>query len=70
LKLFLGHAGWGAGQLEGEIESGAWLTMPASFEYVFYEGEDLWETVTRKIGKRTLQSMLHIRHIPDDPTLN
>jgi putative transcriptional regulator len=70
LKLFLGHAGWGAGQLEGEIESGAWLTMPASFEYVFYEGEDLWETVTRKIGERTLQSMLHIRHIPDDPTLN
>jgi len=70
LKLFLGHAGWGAGQLEGEIESGAWLTLPASFEHIFYEGEDLWETITRKIGKRTLQSMLQIRHIPDDPTLN
>ena len=70
LKLFLGHAGWGAGQLEGEIESGAWLTMPASFEHVFYKGEDLWETASRKIGEQVLKSMLNLKHIPEDPTLN
>jgi len=70
LKLFLGHAGWGAGQLESEIEAGAWITMPADFEHVFYQGEDLWEKVIKKIGEQTLQSLLDLKHIPDDPTLN
>ena len=70
LKLFLGHAGWGAGQLEGEIESGAWLTMPAASEHVFYKGEDLWETVSNILGEQVLKSMLNLKHIPKDPTLN
>jgi len=70
LKLFLGHAGWGAGQLESEIEAGAWITMPADFEHVFYQGEDLWERVIKKIGNQTLLSMLDLKHIPEDPTLN
>jgi putative transcriptional regulator len=35
----LGYAGWGPGQLEGELAENAWLTVPASAEIVF-ETED------------------------------
>ena len=27
-RLFLGYAGWGAGQLEGELGEDAWITVP------------------------------------------
>lgn len=35
VAVFLGYAGWGAGQLEGELEANAWLTAPASREVLF-----------------------------------
>ena len=37
-----GYAGWSAGQLEGEIERGGWITVPADEALVFdddYEGK-------------------------------
>ncbi len=33
--LTLGHAGWGAGQLEEEIASNGWLTVPAEASIIF-----------------------------------
>lgn len=70
LRVFLGHAGWGPGQLENELEEGAWQTTPATAETIFYDGSDLWETVRRQIAGATLKSMLHIKHVPDDPSMN
>jgi len=70
IKVFLGHAGWGPGQLEQELNAGAWLTMPATVEYIFCDASDLWETVTREIGRSTLQSILHLKHVPKDPSTN
>ena len=29
VRIFVGHAGWGEGQLERELQQGAWLTSPA-----------------------------------------
>jgi len=69
-KMFVGHAGWGPGQLEGELEVGAWFTREATPELVFYEGDDLWERVLREIHRTTLQSVLNLKHIPEDPSLN
>lgn len=69
-KLFVGHAGWGPGQLDGELEVGAWFTQEATAEHVFYEGDDLWEQVLHHIRRATLRSVLNLKNIPDDPSLN
>lgn len=69
-KLFVGHSGWGSGQLESELRQGAWLTTPASREYVFFDEDLLWMKLTRQIGANLLRSMLKIKQVPDDPTLN
>ena len=69
-RLFVGHAGWGSGQLEDELKQGAWLTTPATAAYVFYEGDDLWKTVAGQIGSSLLSSALKVKNIPDDPSMN
>ncbi len=70
LKLFVGHSGWGAKQLEDELQQGAWLTTPAKAEYVFLEDEGLWKRVTSEVGRGMLHSMVKIKEVPDDPSLN
>lgn len=51
VRLFLGYAGWGAGQLEAELSQGAWLSAPVSGEVVFdVPAEDMWEHVVRGLG--------------------
>jgi putative transcriptional regulator len=70
MKIFVGHSGWGPGQLDSELEEGAWLTTPSTAELVFFDSSELWVTVSRLIGRTMMQSMLHIKDIPDDPTVN
>jgi putative transcriptional regulator len=42
--LAFGYAGWGAGQLEGEIARHGWFTAPADADLVFdAERDTLWE---------------------------
>jgi len=43
-RVFSGYAGWGAGQLESELASGAWLIVPATGALLFdTPPEDLWD---------------------------
>jgi len=70
LKVFFGHAGWGPGQLDNEIQAGGWLILPATTEYIFHRGDDLWERVSRQAARATLHSMLKIKHCPEDPSMN
>jgi putative transcriptional regulator len=51
LRLFLGYAGWGAGQLDAELGIGSWLPAPPSLGAVFGpEGEANWRRVVRSVG--------------------
>ena len=51
VRLFLGYAGWGPGQLEHEMAEGAWLVVPASSDVVFDVACDaMWDHVVRSIG--------------------
>ena len=48
---YSGYAGWGPGQLEREIEEGAWVHAPADPHSVFdIEPEKMWGDVLRNQG--------------------
>jgi putative transcriptional regulator len=66
-RVFAGYAGWGAGQLEAELEVDSWIVEPALPEDVFTEQpEKLWSDVLlRKGGEYALLSTM-----PPDPSLN
>lgn len=70
LRLYSGHAGWGSGQLEGEMEAGGWLTTRATVDDVFADHETIWKTVTQRIGLEIMAPELHFEHVPPDPSLN
>jgi putative transcriptional regulator len=69
-KIFIGHAGWGAGQLDNEINEGAWRTLSASAEQIFSTADDLWENIFRELGQSLMKSMLNTEQLPPDPTVN
>jgi putative transcriptional regulator len=49
--FMLGYAGWGAGQLEGELMDNSWLTVPADLEVLFHTpDEQKWKKAAQKFG--------------------
>jgi putative transcriptional regulator len=65
VRVYAGHAGWGPGQLESELEREAWLIERASAKDPFGEG-DLWaRLLERRGGKYAVLATM-----PDDPSLN
>ncbi len=50
LRVFMGYAGWGQGQLEIELAQGAWVVAPLSPATVFDVPADrMWEHVLREM---------------------
>lgn len=53
-KLFLGHSGWGGGQLEKEIERGDWLLQNTTPDFIFDVPEKyMWSQAARTLGIET-----------------
>lgn len=66
-RVFAGYAGWGPGQLDGELEEGSWIVEPALPEDVFTSNPDaLWSDVLRRKGGPFGVLAL----MPPDPSLN
>jgi putative transcriptional regulator len=65
VRVYAGYAGWGPGQLDGELEQDAWLVLPARAGDPFADG-DIWSEALRRNGGgyRLLATM------PSDPSLN
>ena len=65
LRVFAGYAGWGAGQLDGELEQEAWIIEDAHPDDPF-GGGDLWaDVLARKGGEYAL-----LARMPPDPSVN
>lgn len=67
LRVFAGHAGWSAGQLDSEVESGGWFVVDAAPDDIFAaEPEGLWASVLRRQGGR----LAMYATAPAHPSLN
>lgn len=67
LRVYAGYAGWSPGQLEAEIDEGAWYVVGAEPADVFAaEPERLW----RDILHRQDGDLAFLATYPDDPGLN
>jgi putative transcriptional regulator len=66
-RVFAGYAGWGAGQLEAELEEHSWVVEPALAGDVFHpEPDRIWDDVLRRKGR----SFDLMRLMPVDPSMN
>ena len=66
-RVFAGYAGWGAGQLEGELEESAWILEGALPADVFADDpEALWSAVVRRKGGDAAL----LATLPFDPSTN
>jgi putative transcriptional regulator len=51
VRLFMGYAGWGPGQLEHELQESAWLICDVARDLVFEtEASAMWEAAIRRLG--------------------
>jgi putative transcriptional regulator len=66
-RVFAGHAGWGPGQLEGELAEEAWIVEPPRRNEVFTDDpEGLWAAILRRKGRE----FALLATMPEDPSLN
>ena len=67
LRIFRGYAGWGPGQLDGELTRGGWFTVDA-------ETTDLWSEQPDGLYERVLRrqqgDLRWFANVPEDPSLN
>ena len=67
IRVFAGYAGWGPGQLEGEIAAGGWFVVDAdAADPLSPAPQDLWPTVLR----RQRGTLALFATYPDDPSMN
>jgi putative transcriptional regulator len=67
IRVFAGYAGWGAGQLEDEMESGSWYVVDSTPDDVLTPDADgLWARVLR----RQPGELAWLSTRPTDPDLN
>lgn len=57
VRVYAGHASWGPGQLEGEIEEGAWFATRATPDFVFHDHpESIWGELLRRGSQRSVKA--------------
>ncbi len=67
LRVFVGYAGWGPGQLDEELAAGAWFVVDTATNDPFAtDPERLWHDVLRRQRGRVAM----FAHFPEDPTAN
>jgi putative transcriptional regulator len=66
-RAFLGYAGWGGGQLDGEVARDDWIVADFAADDAFTDEPDgLWSRVLRRKGG----SYALLARLPPDPSLN
>jgi putative transcriptional regulator len=67
VRIFSGYAGWGPGQLDHELEAGAWWVVAAEPADILSDQPDrLW----RAVLARQPVDLARFSRFPDDPSVN
>ncbi|WP_372751189.1 YqgE/AlgH family protein [Labilibaculum sp.] len=67
IRFFAGYAGWGAGQLNDEINENSWLVSQLEVDEIMNcDNEKLWEKSLRKMGGRYKMWS----NFPENPGMN
>lgn len=69
-RIFSGYSGWAAGQLEGELKVGGWMTLEASYDFVFGEPDTLWKKASQAIGEQITRVLVDKSKQPAEPSRN
>ncbi|MDZ4819561.1 MAG: YqgE/AlgH family protein [Planctomycetota bacterium] len=70
--FFAGYAGWSEGQLEQEIEAGAWYAQSVTASQLQSDSPLEWDDCLKQARRQQsfLIDVLNIREIPSDPSNN
>lgn len=56
VRVYAGHAAWGPGQLQSEIESGSWFATRATAEFVFHDDPaSIWGELVQRASQRSVR---------------
>jgi putative transcriptional regulator len=66
-RAYVGYSGWGPGQLEFEMKTGSWITIPADPNIVFEKDPSrIWPDIVGTL----VYDYRHYADMPVDPSLN
>lgn len=65
IKFFVGYAGWGAGQLEEEMNENSWY-ISKNYKKIFRDHDAMWSDVLIRMGGKYKLAAFY----PEDPSLN
>ena len=66
-RAYLGYSGWGPGQLESEMKTGSWITLPADSTMVFEKNPaEVWREILLTLG----DPYRKYADMPFDPSCN
>ena len=66
-KYFAGYSGWSSGQLDNEMDSGAWILTPAEKSLVFASPDAMWKRIITQV---TIGKHVDVDRMPEDPSVN
>ena len=69
-KIFVGYAGWSAGQLDNEVEQGVWRIAVATAEQIFSESDELWQRLSRRAFPLQLHELFDSNDLSINPSFN
>jgi putative transcriptional regulator len=66
IKFIAGYSGWGAGQLDAEIDQNSWIVAQPKSTEIFSNAPELWKQILARLGGQ----FKWLSQAPDDVRLN
>jgi putative transcriptional regulator len=70
VKILVGQALWGRGQLDQQFAQGCWLPLKLNSKLAFEQSDLMWPAAIRQAGNRLIEAMVGLPEIADSADLN